>query len=546
MRTAYISYSRQDRIIANEVSSVLSQCGYRSFIDIEEELSIGSNFAEQLTRRLNDSDIVIYIVSEISLNSQWCRRELEYAKSKGKTIIPIATTQDILNGKSFQESVVSSLNGLVWDVRGREKLSSLLQSKSNEKQSRDISPSPCRKNEQSYVPSIPRACANKKSRSKIDCFVVILLIVILGAYFSLFQKSSAPKEISSPTEDEYDYSTPYEQEEIAEGEWVSIDSIIADSAVVDNIAADTLAIIEPSIDNEDGSGAVSPTIEADSTYEQETSIFENESIAQPSKDEKDGDYTWVLIILVIAGVSTAWWMCSKRKLRVKLVSNKDCMVFADNKKVASLTAKNVTFIDLPKGKYYMVFKPIDDTIKDKNITVLVSKMDELISMDFPESKSTDRNAIKCFIAGSTKLEAERNALRSGIAQTHNAWRGKNFEILSYTYEDFERKVVDGGHQSKYDEFIEKEATIAVFIISGEIGEFTITEFEKAMNAFKNGKHPQILVFNDINAPAHEQSDKLKAMVSAQKQYWADYDSINALKLQFMHTLDWMLIDMFYK
>lgn len=107
-------------------------------------------------------------------------------------------------------------------------------------------------------------------------------------------------------------------------------------------------------------------------------------------------------------------------------------------------------------------------------------------------------------------------------------------------------MVDGGHQSKYDEFIEKDATIAVFIISGEIGEFTITEFEKAMNAFKNGKHPQILVFNDINAPAHEQSDKLKAMVSAQKQYWADYDSINALKLQFMHTLDWMLIDMFYK
>lgn len=450
MKTAYISYSRRDRIIANKVASVLPQYGYRAFIDIDE-LSGGSTFAEQLIKRLNASDIVIYIVSEASLNSQWCRREIDYAANKGKTIIPIAVSQDALDEALYKSSIISSLPALVWNLDGEYILSTLLQRQFDKNHSQDIdpspsiAPSPSRGRDRRYGQIVPHIGLLNKKSSNLGWSSIFILAAALGAFFFFFKESG-------------------------------------------------------------------------SSY-----------------------YTWLLIIMIIAVIAIGGWWLPKRKIRIKLVSNKDCVVYVDNKKVASLAAKNVTFIKLLKGEYYMVFKPFDNSIKDKNISIRINTKNELISVDFPEKK-----VIKCFIAGSTKLEAERNALRSGIAQTHNAWRGKNFEILSYTYEDFERKVVDGGHQSKYDEFIEKEATIAVFIISGEIGEFTITEFEKAMNAFKNGKHPQILVFNDINAPAHEQSDKLKAMVSAQKQYWANYDSINALKLQFMHTLDWMLIDMFYK
>lgn len=553
MISAFISFSRQDQSIANDVASLLSQCGYSAFID--DEISVGSNYAEQLTKRLNASDVVIYIVSEVSLNSQWCRREIEYAKSKGKTIIPIAITRDILNGKSYQESIVFSLNGLVWDVKGRDELSSLLQRISAEKQARAIQPSAYPR---SYAPTIPHENTNKSRIHKIGCFAIILLAVLIGAYF-LAKKSSTSDNLPHHSRDEsIPPSSVPAHEEIVEVEWVGDDYLMedsvsmSDSVVVDPgyIAAETWEVSEPSIDNEEIDSGVSPIIVVDSTSEhseQDTFIPDDEEYIEPISDKDSGsNHIWLFLILVIAATSIVWWIYSKRKFRVKLVSNKYCVVFADNEEVAHLTAKKVTFIELPKGEYYLVFKPIDDTIQEKDITAVINSNDKLIRMDFPESKPSDRYAIKCFIAGSTKLKIERNALRSGIAQIHNKWREKNYEILSYTYEDFERTVVEGGHQSKYDEFIENDATIAVFIICGEIGEFTIEEFEKALNAFKTGKHPQILVLNDINAQYHEQSEKLKARVKAQKQYWSDYDSINALKSEFMIALNWILIEKFFK
>lgn len=538
MKSAYISYSRRDRGIANEIASMLSMYGVRTFIDIEE-LSVGSNFAEQLTQRLNAADVVIYIVSEASLNSQWCRREIEYAKAKGKTIIPIAVTEGILNEESYKDSVVSTFLYLVWDRNGREKLLELLQKIDAKKYSTN--------QEQTINNRCVYASPPKTHSAKgCGCFVVFVLIVIVALYFVFYRTASTPeKSLPISDEDSYVYSTPPTgSTDTEEDEWIIVDS----SVYEDTIAADTMAVIDPFIEDESSENVVDYPTEQDSTlYQKPIDIKSEESEDVSPYENGSSDYTyWLFILLTIALGIAGYWRYSKRHVRVKLVANRDCSVYADNKEIANIKANTVTFVSLHKGEYFLLFKPSDEKTEQRNITVRINKQDELVSMNFPEIKQEDRKAIKCFIAGSTKLEAERNALRSGIAQTHNAWRGKNFEILSYTYEDFERKVVDGGHQSKYDEFIEKEATIAVFIISGEIGEFTITEFEKAMKAFKNGMHPQILVFNDINAPAHEQSDKLKAMVSAQKQYWANYDSINALKLQFMHTLDWMLIDMFYK
>lgn len=122
----------------------------------------------------------------------------------------------------------------------------------------------------------------------------------------------------------------------------------------------------------------------------------------------------------------------------------------------------------------------------------------------------------------------------------------DIEIRSYTYEDFEHEVVLEGHQKKYDQFICNEADIAIFLICGQIGQHTANEFNKAMGAYKNGKHPQILIFNDIKAEEHIDSLKLKEDVSNQKQYWSDYDGLTHLKLQFMFTLDWMIIGKLYK
>ncbi|MCM1067831.1 MAG: toll/interleukin-1 receptor domain-containing protein [Muribaculaceae bacterium] len=403
MESAYISYTEPDFKLAKEVAAEVSRCGLRAFVSLDDFVE-GEKLALARARKLKDSDDVVFIASEQSLNSQWCRRELDFARKLGRRIISVGASQGIFATEAFRSSIVASFPALAWDGEGKAKLRALLR-----------------------------------------------------------------------------------------------------SGVADAAPAPMLPLPSPAV----GAAAGAPGS-------------------------------------TVLSAMAAFLHLAKRKVRIKLVANKDCTVLADNKPIAQLRAKEVAYIKLAKGQYYLLFKPLDAKIKEKSMALRVEKNDELICINFPEPAIDVRKTIKCFIAGSTKLEAERDALRAGIARTHNAWRSKNCEILSYTYEDFVRTVVDGGHQSKYDEFIENEATIAVFIISGEIGEFTLVEFDKAMAAFTGAKHPQILVFNDLNAPVHEQSEKLKAKVTAQQQYWADYDSLSALKLQFMHTLDWLLIDMYFK
>lgn len=553
-KSVYISYIREDQHIAHEVASVFSQCGYSVFVDLKE-LTGDDNFAELLTGRLKSAERVVYIVSEASLSSQWCRREVEYASRHGKEVIPILICSAVR--EKYLQSWFHSINNrriiISWDNDGNRQLCSLL--------SYDVPKTEAESN-QAYCPPNP-TCVNsprpyfsdrnftrenlpqKRSLGVVGWIILVDGIVLLIALYLFFSTNvTAPDESQSSAT-----ALPEFPSDVIEDRYV--DSILGDNSewVTDTMIADSMLTLEqigPSQRNDAQNDSIRTSVEEPLSPNIVDSRYEKGPDEEFETNGGNSGYIWLIALLVVLFGCMIYGIYIKRKVRIKLIANKDCTVYVDNENVIELEARRVAFVYLAKGQYYITFSPLSENFDEKSIAVTVDKKDMLINIDFADVNPTERNTIKCFIAGSTKLEAERNALRSGIAQTHNAWRGKNFEILSFTYEDFDRKVVDGGHQSKYDEFIETEATIAVFIISGEIGEFTISEFEKAMYAFKKGRHPQILVFNDIHAPVHEQAETLAKMVTAQKQYWADYDSINTLKLQFIHTLDWMLIEMFYK
>jgi len=110
-------------------------------------------------------------------------------------------------------------------------------------------------------------------------------------------------------------------------------------------------------------------------------------------------------------------------------------------------------------------------------------------------KQDQNSDYRCFIAGSTALQMERDAIRAVIGEIHNRWSSKNIYITSYTFEDFSNNVHVGGLQSQYDRFITLEADSVIFIIDGEIGDKTLHEFNISLKSYAARNRPSIYVYN---------------------------------------------------
>lgn len=79
--SAFISYSRQDSAMARVVQNVLDANDYITFIDINK-IPSGSSFANvienSITKHSNEG-FVIFLLSQHSVVSQWCMKELQLA-----------------------------------------------------------------------------------------------------------------------------------------------------------------------------------------------------------------------------------------------------------------------------------------------------------------------------------------------------------------------------------------------------------------------------------------------------------------------------------
>lgn len=538
MALLYISYSDNDNKIAAEVARIGSEYGFKTFKNVNIS-NAAEESVDQIASAINNCAIFVFIVSKTSLESQWCRREVEFAiKHRKEVLYIISDVSESLVSNSWIRSHIHPSRTIRWGSRDITKLSHLFFLISANSQStcvpkRNVAPS---------LPISPNNQPNQKPRSKRrkGCIwsVVILLVVIIGIFTGglFWLHGLADADQSSDSYDRYDENTVENQED---------DEIQPEPFDYDSVAYDTDAASDSfpyDFDGNDGADLES-YITPSSTEFDEPLTGDDEPEVVPIQDEDNtiSPYWWLLIGGVFI-IGYFFFAFSRKKL-IKIVADRDCDVFIDNKKVTSLSGCILQLIKLKKGTYYIVFRPKDPNLLEVAQSYRVTKSNELISITFEAVKvMRNRMSVKCFIAGSTHLEAERDALRAAIAQTHNQWAGKDVEILSYTYEDFQRHIVEGGHQKLYDDFIKQEASIAVFVISGEIGKFTITEFDHAFNAFKAGKHPQILVFNNEHAELHHSAKILKDKIIAEKQYWVDYDSLKTLKLQFMSTLNWLLID----
>lgn len=96
MGYAFISYSSQQQHRLNQVKEYLTSNGI-SFWSAPDDIPIGSKYSEVIKRAIEDAACVLFLLSDRSQNSTYCKLEIALAVKLGKTVIPIQLEDVILN-----------------------------------------------------------------------------------------------------------------------------------------------------------------------------------------------------------------------------------------------------------------------------------------------------------------------------------------------------------------------------------------------------------------------------------------------------------------
>lgn len=413
----FISYSRNDKEIAQGVAHFLEDNGIRCWLDYSD-IGLGEAWAKTITNAIRDSTVVIAILSEHYNNSPSCENEIALAAKCEKPIIPIKFDNSELSGV-FEYYLskcgwISASQGNEWQSRLIQALNYYFVGTANDK----------------YVPELKTS------------------------------ESSLPNDIQ--TEDE--------------------------------------AKVETS----------------------ECPAWKSTIIANEEKDAL-----------------------------LKLSSNVPSKVYIDGKYICEIGIKEVVTIPLNYGAYIVglddkekpqSFRMIDvDIPTGTHSKALVVEMPNTEDIEEPvrKTKST-KEEIKCFIAGSKTLMAERNTMRVVVSNMYHNWKSFNFLIEVYSFDNFEHTMSEKGHQEEYNQFIANEADLVLFLFDNTVGDKTLQELDTAIDSYKKNKRPKIIIYvkkHDHYSPVIEE---LRNRLKKEDVYWVDYMNIEHLSMEFERDLNALL------
>lgn len=90
MNKVFISYSSKEYEIADSFRKAFTERGIKCWM-APESIPIGSNYAVEIPKAIENADIFVLILSENSQNSVWVRKEIDLAVNLNKLIFPIKT-----------------------------------------------------------------------------------------------------------------------------------------------------------------------------------------------------------------------------------------------------------------------------------------------------------------------------------------------------------------------------------------------------------------------------------------------------------------------
>lgn len=127
--TIFISYAHADRPLAEALATGLTRHGFRVWID-QGELRVGDSLVDRISDALDRVDFVAVLVSEASVGSNWCQKEISLAMTGeinrlGIRVLPLridgspmpVTIKDKLYLDIERENIAAAVNRLVTDIR---------------------------------------------------------------------------------------------------------------------------------------------------------------------------------------------------------------------------------------------------------------------------------------------------------------------------------------------------------------------------------------------------------------------------------------------
>lgn len=173
----------------------------------------------------------------------------------------------------------------------------------------------------------------------------------------------------------------------------------------------------------------------------------------------------------------------------------------------------------------------------EHIAIAIQNMKQRLNDNFIQVEDTlaynirnreEATLIRCFMAGSTSLEQERNAFRAVVSKADNKW--ETYNIKSYDYQDFSRSYQKIAHQATYNEFIADRTDYMVLVLTGKIGSKTREELEVAAKSYESSGHPQIFIY--VQKDAFERGvwdDGVKEWIDEKQLYVVKYDNLHDLQ-----------------
>lgn len=147
--------------------------------------------------------------------------------------------------------------------------------------------------------------------------------------------------------------------------------------------------------------------------------------------------------------------------------------------------------------------------------------------------------IKIFLASSEEMDYDRMAFGNLVRRLDDVYEKRGVRVKLFEWEDYDSAYNDKRKQDEYNEKV-RESDIFLALFHKKAGAFTVEEFNKASEAFREKASPKVYTYLKDLKPGEEPTPELeefkKRLFEEMGHYWCRYDNRDSLHLQFVMQL----------